>query len=220
MAQALLPLAALAVLGLLAGTIVDLRHDLANQRATSGQLAADVKKLRTQVQDVGGEPAAPPPEVRLGATTPVTTPAPPTGDQVRAAVEDYNKDKPAVSEADIAQQVVAFCAVRGCSGQPGAAGAAGAAGPAGPQGSTGAQGPPGQPGLQGPQGPAGVNGAEGPQGEPGAQGPVGPPGPQGEPGPAGAQGPPVSEFSFGVLGVTVVCRDPEADGAYACEPAP
>lgn len=207
-----LPTVALVAAGIIGNRIVNLQDKITNLESSRDQFVSDIKKLRTQAQDEGLTPAAPPPEVRLGASTPVTTPAPATQDQVREAVEDFNADKPDVSEADIAVQVATFCALRSCAGEPGTPGAAG---PAGPQGSTGAQGPAGP---QGPTGPAGVNGSAGAQGEPGVQGPMGLTGPQGEPGPAGsqgAQGPPVGSFSF--LGLT--CSDPEGDGQYACEPA-
>lgn len=116
------------------------------------------------------------------------------------------------------------------------AGEIGPAGPIGPQGIQGIQGLPGVPGpvgpqgVQGRQGDTGATGPQGPsgvQGEPGPQGPPGEPGPQGEPGPSGEQGPrgeqgpagyPAS-FTFTFAGQNYVCRDPEGDHSYDCQPA-
>jgi hypothetical protein len=158
----------------------------------------------------------------LNADTPPTTAAPMTEDQARELIEDYFKDKESATPADVTQAVVAYCALRGCVGQPGQPGAAGSAGAAGPQGPAGLPGPQGATGSQGPAGPAGpqgasgVDGSDGAQGEPGAQGPPGPAGPQ------GAQGPPVGSFSISGpgLGALLVCRDEDGDTQYTCEPAP
>lgn len=230
MAWVALSLLVLIGFGLVAARDASLRDQRRQRAALISQLTADVKNLRTQVQDgtVKGEiPAAPPPEVRLGATEPTPTPTPPTEEQVRQAIEEYFDDNQAVAPSDVSQAVVAYCALRGCSGepgQPGAAGIAGAAGtpggegpagPPGPQGATGAQGPPGAVGPQGAPGAKGQDGSQGPQGAPGAQGPAGP---QGPPGAQGAQGPPVGEFSFTWLLTTWVCRDVEGDSTFACEP--
>ena len=214
-----LSLVVLVGFGLVAARDAALRTDRLNRAAVIDQLTADVKNLRTQVQATGGTPAAPPPEVRLGATTAATTPSPPSQEQVRDAIENYFKDNQAVSPADVSQAVVAYCALHVCAGQPGQPGSAGAAGAAGPQGPSGPPGPQGATGAQGapggvgPSGPAGADGSQGPQGEPGAQGPVGPAGP------SGAQGPPVGSFSFSPLpGVVLTCSDPDGDTQYTCDP--
>jgi hypothetical protein len=219
---AIFPIAAITVLGIMGATIVGLHNDLRTQQGAVQQLADDSRNLRTQVQDKGDTPVAPPPEVRLNAETPPTTAAPLTEDQARELIEDYFKDKESATPADVTQAVVAYCALRGCVGQPGQPGAAGSAGAAGPQGPAGLPGPQGATGSQGPPGPTGpqgapgVNGSDGAQGEPGAQGPPGPAGPQ------GAQGPPVGSFSISGpgLGALLVCRDEDGDTQYTCEPAP
>jgi hypothetical protein len=214
---ALVPIAALTVLGVMGATIVGLHNDLRTQQGAVQQLADDSRNLRTQVQDKGDTPVAPPPEVRLNAETPPTTAAPLTETQARDLIADYFKDNDAVTPADVTQAVTAYCALRGCVGSPGQPGSAGSAGAAGPQGPVGPPGPQGATGSQGPAGPTGpqgapgVNGSEGAQGQPGAQGPPGPAGPQ------GAQGPPVGSFTFGALGVNYVCTDPEGDAQYTCE---
>lgn len=207
-------------LGLIGATIVDLRAELQKTKGALQQVSDDSRNLRTQVQGTGQTPVAPPPEVRLAASTPPTTASPPSEAQVRDAVTDYLDDHPPAdgktpSAADVQQAIIAYCALRGCVGaigQPGAAGSAGAAGPPGPQGATGAQGPAGSQGPQGVPGPSGADGSQGPQGEPGAQGPPGPAGPPGPQGQQGAQGPPVGSFSF--LGFT--CDDQDGDTVYTC----
>lgn len=222
----LLSLVVLCGFGLVAARDAHLRDERRQRAAVIAQLTSDVKNLRTQVQDgtaKGEIPAAPPPEVRLGATEPTPTPTPPTEDQVRQAIEEYFKDNEAVSPVDVSQAVVAYCALKGCAGQPGTAGTPGEAGSPGEVGPPGPQGPAGPAwltGLPGRDGDPGPPGQAGPQGEPGAPGPPGPTGPTGPQGAPGPQGPPVGSFTFGVLGVNLVCSDPEGDSQYTCEPVP
>ena len=206
------------------GTIVNV--NLAGDRdalaKTVERLSGDVTNLRTQLEEEGEVPVAPPPEIRTEAADAEQPPTPPSEDQVRAAVEDYFDDQPAVTPAEITQAVVGYCALRGCAGspgQPGPPGPVGAAGIPGPEGPAGPQGPPGE---LGPQGPPGDQGPEGEPGPPGAEGPPGPPGPEGSPGaqgPPGPPGPPPGSFTFTVLLTTYTCSDPDADGAYTCEAA-
>ena len=214
---AVLPVAVLVALGVMGATIADLRTELRGQRNSLALLTADSKNLRTQVQDTGETPVAPPPEVRLGATSPVTTPSPPSEDQVEDAVRKFLEDDPAVTPADVSQAVVAYCALRTCVGSPGQPGASGAEGPTGPQGPQGSQG---ATGPQGPAGPQGQPGAQGPTGADGAQGPPGgqgPAGADGAPGLPGGQGPPVGSFTFTFLLTNYLCADSENDGQYTCQ---
>lgn len=206
---AVLPIAIVVVGAFAAATYTNVRRDT-RQEGVIQQLSDDVRKLRTQVQDKGETPVAPPPEVRLAVNTPPTSAAPPSVDQVRDMVEDYMRDRGSVTDAEINAAVKAFCALRDCTGLPGAPGAAGAAGAAGPAGPQGPMGPQGAPGGQGQQGPPGPTGPQGPQGDTGLQGPQGP---QGIPGQNGAQGPAVREFTFGLF----VCRDTDGDLNYTCE---
>lgn len=217
---AVVPVVVLVAVGFGGATIVDLRHEVRSQQTILDQLTSDSKNLRTQVQASGETPVAPPPEVRLGATTPAATPSAPTEDQVDDAVRRFLEDDPAVTPSDVSQAVVAYCALRGCvgsPGQPGQPGGSGATGPAGPQGPQGSQGATGPLGPAGPQGQPGSQGPTGGSGADGATGPQGPPGADGQPGPQGSQGAPVGSFSFTFLLTNYSCSDVEGDGAYTCE---
>lgn len=140
--------------------------------------------------------------------------------------------KPVVTPTDVPETITGPAGVPGKPGQRGDQGIAGPRGPAGPagapgkRGATGASGTPGaaghdgSTGPQGPPGPPGKDGADGKTGDPGPTGEQGPAGPAGATGPAGypdsftytAQGP------GGLGNTTYVCRDPDGDHAYTCEP--
>lgn len=181
-------------------TIVDQGQELEDTRGDRAALADDVDKLRGQLEALGEEPAAPPPDERVAGAGPQgdTGPQGPAGPPGQPGVAGQP----------------------GARGLPGPAGEQGPTGPAGAPGAQGATGPAGPPGPAGAQGEAGEDGATGPQGETGAQGPAGPeaaPGPVGPQGPQGAQGPPVASFTIVLPGRTIVCSDPEGDLQYTCE---
>lgn len=183
-------------------TIVDQGKELEDTRNDRATLAADLRTVRGQVEALGQEPAAPPPEERVGE--PVQGETGPRGEPGPAGPS---------GQPGIAGQPGA----RGLPGPPGEQGPVGPAGAPGAQGATGATGPAGP---AGPAGADGMDGATGPQGETGAQGPAGPEGPagpQGVQGPQGAQGPPVGSFTFSIGPRNFLCQDPEQDGLFTCE---
>lgn len=155
-------------------------------------LAADVRKLRSQLEAEGETPSAPDPEDAVEdlperAEVPVPMPGPsgPRGE-------------------------------RGPSGPPGEDGDNGDDGSDGPRGVPGSPGPSGQPGAAGEDGSDGADGAAGP---PGPTGPRGERGPRGEAGQRGPAGPPPSGWTFTYRGTTYECA-PASEGSthYQCEP--
>lgn len=196
-------LAAAIVVALMVWVIVRVAHqdrEIADSRSRAAAaeqdravLAADVDKLRGQIEGLGEEPAAPPPEERVDGVGPQGE-AGPRGDQGPAGPS-------------------------GAPGLPGQPGARGLPGETGAQGATGPAGAPGAQGASGPAGPegvAGMDGTTGPQGAPGTQGPAGPEGPAGPQGPQGEQGPPVGSFTFSVGPLNFRCDDQDGDGQYTC----
>jgi hypothetical protein len=188
-------------------TVFNQGQELDATRDDRTALADDLRKVRSQVEALGQEPAAPPPEERVGEPLSPGPQGPPgpkgdqgvRGDQGRPGDKGDRGDK----------------GDKGDAGNPGATGPQGPIGPAGSQGPTGSQGPPGPAGAAGATGADGAQGPAGPQGPPGPQGEQGPQGPAG---PQGAQGPPVGSFTITVGPRTFVCADPEGDMQYTCEP--
>jgi outer membrane murein-binding lipoprotein Lpp len=136
--------------------IASLEDTAAERSSDVDRLADSLDATRAQLEQLGVEPAAPPPEVVVdqrgdagpqGPAGRAGEPGPPgpTGD-------------PGTDGAP------------GVGGRPGEPGTTGAAGTPGPVGATGATGEPGSTGAPGEPGPAG------PQGDPGPAGPDGQPG--------------------------------------------
>lgn len=177
--------------------VVHQGRELEDSRRVNAALVGDVRALNGQVEALGQEPVAPPPEQRVGergAAGPSGAPGP---------KGDRGDPGPKGDKGD-----------RGDPGFPGLPGATGPQGAAGPQGASGPSGAQGPQGLPGPEGPAGADGAPGPAGPQGEPGPAGPQGPAGPPGPQGA---PPSEFTFSVGPRNFRCTDPEGDRVYTCE---
>lgn len=116
----------------------------------AAKYANDVTTLRKQVQNLGKQPAIPPPP----AAVVIAGEAGPRG--VQGVPGEVGPRGPA--------------GVRGPAGAPGAKGAKGDPGAAGPAGPAGADG---QPGPAGPEGAQGAPGAPGPAGAKGEPGPAG-----------------------------------------------
>jgi hypothetical protein len=138
---------------------------------------------------------------------------PPTAQEIALAVRAYCATGVCVGQPTDAQ--VRTAVARYCSGGT-------CRGPAGSNGSNGTDG---------------TDGAAGADGAPGATGPAGPPGPGPTDaqinqavatycgnndctGPAGPQGPAgyPDSFDFTVATITFVCRDPDGDHHYSCDP--
>jgi hypothetical protein len=177
------------------------------------QLSDGYSALLEQVEGLGAEPVAPPPEDIIDNPTELIPG--PTGPQgPRGPTGPMGL--PGLDGPQGAPGPVGASGPQGPAGTTGAAGADGEGGPAGPQGATGDQGPSGEPG---PQGPVGETGPQGPQG---VEGPPGATGPQGEPGVDGENGQPPAGWTFTYLGLDYACApvedfDPQAP-RYECEP--
>jgi hypothetical protein len=122
-------------------------------------LAEDVRTLRAQLEGLGQEPAAPPPE---------------------DAVDELEDD---------GVELVPVPGPRGEPGEPGRDGADGQDGGDGEPGVDGVDGEPGEPGVDGQDGTPGEPGADGAQGQQGVPGEPGADGEDGERGPVGPPGP-------------------------------
>lgn len=173
--------------------IEDLEETAAERSAESEALAAGLDDTRTQLEDLGVEPAVPPPEEIVDDVEPERGPPGPgpSDSQVDAAVSRFcaangcmGPRGPAPTEAQVAVAVADYCADGRCTGRPGADGT---------DGNDGQDGPPGpgptpeqiaaevedycaaRGGCRGPVGPAGDDGED--STVPGPAGPVGPPGP-------------------------------------------
>jgi hypothetical protein len=178
-------------------------------------LVADGQATREQLENLGEEPVAPPPQER---------------------VDDFPDNSSGIRGETGPQGPRGFPGLQGLQGPEGPPGPVGDPGPAGPQGPAGEDGTdgagtPGEPGETGPQGPAGEPGPAGPTGAPGPAGEQGPPGPTGPPGEDGADGndgadgadgePPMS-WSFTYMAIEYMCVRGEpfdpASPTYVCEP--
>lgn len=133
----------------------DRRDDAAAAERDAAILAANVDSLRQQVETLGAEPVAPPPEDSVdGDVVPIPGPEGPRGPQGRPG-RDGRDGAPCLPTNP-------FCV--------GPKGATGATGPTGETGATGATGETGATGDTGATGETGATGAKGDTGATGAQG--------------------------------------------------
>lgn len=126
-------------------TVLDLDDRAVRGERATTVLSEDVRTLREQVEKLGEEPAAPPPEERVGDLGDLVGPEGPVGPQGPPGP-------------------------RGFPGLPGPPGLSGGLGPAGPVGEIGETGVPGEAGQTGETGSAGEPGPQGPPGPAGADG--------------------------------------------------
>ncbi|MFB7359658.1 collagen-like protein [Streptomyces gardneri] len=180
-------------------------------------LAADVRKLRTQIESDGKTPVAPDPTAAVDdlpdrSTVPVPIPGP-KGDKGDKGDPGTNAPSPSPGPS-------------GPTGRPGINGAPGRDGANGTDGVDGTAGPAGPVGPVGPTGPAGPAGPTGPPGTPGKDGAAGEDGSDGQngtPGKDGADGRPPAGWTYtDPQGVTYTCTpttpfDP-ATPRYTCTP--
>lgn len=188
--------------------ISSLTDAMSEQQSVIDVLVDDGRATREQLEALGQEPVAPPPEERVQELP----------------------DEPVVIRGERGPQGPrGFQGLIGPPGPTGAPGPVGDPGPAGPAGPPGEAGQDGTDGATGPSGDTGATGAQGPAGEPGPPGPAGEPGPPGPSGPPGADGvdgtdgEPPQSWTFTYMAVTYECRrtDPfdPAEPTYACVPA-
>lgn len=195
--------------------IRELTDAVTEQQSIIEVLIADGEANREQLESLGQEPVAPPPQERvedLPDTVTIRGEPGPQGPRGFPGLQGLaGPEGPPGPVGDTGPS-----GPPGAAGEPGEDGADGSAGAAGVPGGTGPQGPQGEPGTDGVDGQPGADGVDG---QPGAEGPPGAPGADGM---DGMDGQPPAGWTYEWMGATWTCLpEEEFDPAapfYVCQP--